>query len=72
VPRAKLGRTAHAAAGARPDHSAMDDRGLHRIEDELGEHWLTRWIDGGIAEIEAYLAKHAAFLSFLDTADSTS
>ena len=50
----------------------MDDRGIHRIEDELGEHWLTRWIDGGIAEIEAYLAKHAAFLSFLDTADSTS
>jgi len=49
----------------------MDDRGLHRIEDELGEHWLTCWIEEGIAEIEAYLAKHAAFLSFLDTADST-
>ena len=49
----------------------MNDRGLHRIEDELGEHWLTCWIEEGIAEIEAYLAKHAAFLSFLDTADST-
>ena len=34
--------------------------------------WLTCWIEDGIAEIEAYLAKHAAFLSFLDTADSTS
>ena len=50
----------------------MDDRGLHRIEDELGERWLTAWLEEGIAEIEAYLAKHAAFLSFLDTAESTS
>jgi hypothetical protein len=50
----------------------MDDRGLHRIEDELGERWLTRWLEDGIAEIEAYLAKHAAFLSFLDTAESAS
>jgi hypothetical protein len=50
----------------------MDDRGLHRIEDELGEHWLGCWIEDGIAEIEAYLAKHAAFLSFLDTADTAS
>jgi hypothetical protein len=50
----------------------MDDRALHRIEDELGERWLTQWLEDGIAEIEAYLAKHAAFLSFLDTADSTS
>jgi hypothetical protein len=50
----------------------MDDRGLHRIEDELGERWLGCWIEDGIAEIEAYLAKHAAFLSFLDTADFTS
>ena len=33
---------------------------------------LSCWIEGGIAEFEAYLAKHAAFLSFLDTADSTS
>ena len=41
----------------------MEDRGLHRIEDELGEHWLTCWLEEGIAEIEAYLAKHAAFLS---------
>jgi len=50
----------------------MEDRGVHRIEDELGEPWLTRWLEEGIAEIEAYLAKHAAFLTFLDTAESTS
>jgi hypothetical protein len=50
----------------------MDDRGLHRVEDELGEHWLIGWLEDGIAEIEAYLAKHAAFLSYLDTADTAS
>jgi hypothetical protein len=49
----------------------MDDRGLHRIEDELGERWLERWLEDGIAAIETYLAKHAAFLAFLDTAEST-
>jgi hypothetical protein len=49
----------------------MDDRGIHRIEDELGEAWLTGWLEDGIAEIEAYLAKHAAFLSYLETADTT-
>ena len=32
----------------------------------------TRWLEDGIAEIEAYLAKHAAFLTFLDTAESAS
>jgi hypothetical protein len=48
----------------------MDDRGLHRIEDELGEHWLERWLEDGIAAIETYLAKHAAFLAFLDTAEA--
>lgn len=47
----------------------MDDRALHRIEDELGERWLQRWLEEGIAEIEAYLAKHAAFLAFLDAAE---
>jgi hypothetical protein len=50
----------------------MEDRGVHRIEDELGERWLTCWLEEGIAEIEAYLAKHAAFLSYLDTADTAS
>ena len=36
----------------------MSERGLHRIEDDLSETW-----------IEAYLAKHAAFLAFLDSDD---
>ena len=70
----------HAARQVRPNGSLrpsalvpiiepMEDRGLHRIEDELGERWLTGWLEEGIAEIEAYLAKHAAFLTFLDTAE---
>jgi hypothetical protein len=52
------------------DHSSMSERGLHRIEDDLSETWLEDWAGAGVAEIEAYLAKHAAFLSFLDTQDS--
>jgi hypothetical protein len=40
--------------------------GLHRIESDLDDSWLEDWTAVGIAEIEAYLAKHAAFLAFLD------
>ncbi len=50
------------------DHSPMGDRGLH-IEDDLSESWLEDWAGAGVAELEAYLAKHAAFLSFLETED---
>lgn len=44
----------------------MSERGLHRIEDDLSETWLGDWAGAGIAEIEAYLAKHAAFFAFLE------
>ena len=47
----------------------MSDRGLHRVEDELGETWLERWLESGLKPLEAYLAKHAAFLAYLDTAE---
>ena len=47
----------------------MSERGLHRIEDDLSETWLEDWAGAGVAEIEAYLAKHAAFLAFLDSDD---
>jgi hypothetical protein len=43
----------------------MSDRNLHRIEDELGERWLEEWAGEGVAAIEAYLAKHLAFETFL-------
>jgi len=45
----------------------MEPRGiLHRIEDDLSETWVEEWADGGVLAIEHYLAKHLAFLSFLD------
>ena len=57
-----------AAAGA--DDPPMSERGLHYIEDDLSETWMEDWAGAGLAEIELYLAKHAAFLAFLDTNDS--
>jgi hypothetical protein len=51
--------------------SAMDDRGLlHRIDDDLSETWIEDWAESGVQAIENYLAKHLAFLSFLDEAPS--
>ncbi len=50
----------------RVDHPGMSERGLHRIEDDLADTWLEDWAGAGVAEIEEYLSKHAAFLSFLD------
>jgi hypothetical protein len=47
----------------------MSDRGLHRVEDELGETWLEHWLESGLQQLETYLAKHAAFLAYLDTAE---
>jgi hypothetical protein len=44
----------------------MSDRGLHRIEHDLDETWLEDWAGVGIAELEDYLAKHLAFVEFLD------
>jgi hypothetical protein len=54
----------------RVDHSAMSERGLHRIEDDLAETWLEDWAGAGVAEIEDFLSKHAAFLGFLDAQES--
>ena len=44
----------------------MSDLNLHRIEDELGERWLEEWAGEGVRAIEAYLAKHLAFQTFLE------
>ena len=52
------------------DSYAMSERGLHRIEDDLNETWLEDWAGAGVAEIEAYLAKHAAFQAFLGSDDA--
>ena len=49
----------------------MEVRGiLHRIEDDLSEKWVEDWAEGGVREIEGYLAKHLAFLSYLDEASA--
>lgn len=54
----------------RADHSSMSERGLHAIADDLSDTWLEDWVGAGVSEIEEYLAKHAAFLAFLDSNDS--
>ena len=56
-----------AATLVRADHCRMSERGLHRIEDDLAETWLEDWAGAGVAEIEDFLAKHAAFLRFIET-----
>ena len=48
------------------DHAPMSERGLHRIEDDLADTWVEDWAGAGVAEIEDFLAKHAAFLMFLE------
>jgi hypothetical protein len=49
---------------------AVSERGFHSIADDLSETWLEDWIGAGIAEIEAYLAKHAAFRAFLESREA--
>jgi hypothetical protein len=48
----------------------MRDCGLHYIEDDLTESWVEDLAVVGIAQIEALLSKHAAFLSYLESQDS--
>ncbi len=42
------------------------DRGLHTIADDLSETWIEDWAGVGLRELESLLAKHAAFLGYLD------
>jgi hypothetical protein len=47
----------------------MDERGsFHQIEDDLAETWVDEWVAEGVEAIEEYLAKHLAFLVYLDEA----
>ena len=62
-----MGRSAHHAGCREPDHSAMDERGpLHLVEDELSDSWIEDWAAEGIRTLQDYLAKHLAFLAYLD------
>jgi hypothetical protein len=67
---AKIGRSAHAAGPGSADHSGqMSERGLHTIADDLSETWIEDWAAVGVEELEALLAKHAAFLGYLEAAE---
>ena len=44
----------------------MSSRGLHYIADDLQRRAIGEWAALGIAEIEALLAKHAAFYDWLE------
>jgi hypothetical protein len=45
----------------------MNDCGsFHRIEDDLSETWVEEWARAGVTAIEAYLAKHLAFQTYLE------
>ena len=49
----------------------MDESGiLYRIEDDLSESWVEEWAEAGVRSIESYLAKHLAFLAYLDEASA--
>jgi hypothetical protein len=45
----------------------MSDCGIHFIEEDLSESWVEEWAGDGVAQIEALLSKHAAFLVYLET-----
>jgi hypothetical protein len=44
----------------------MSERGFHYIAEDLDDTWVEDWAGAGVAEIEDYLEKHAAFLRFLE------
>jgi len=48
---------------------AMNDRGFHYIDEDLGESWIEDWAAVGVRELEALLANHAAFRGYLDTVE---
>jgi hypothetical protein len=62
-----LSRSAHGLGLSRADFTYMSERGMHHIADDLSETWIEDWAGAGVAEIETYLAKHAAFLLFLES-----
>jgi hypothetical protein len=49
----------------------MSELGVYRIEDDIAGSWLEDWAGAGLAEIEAFLAKHADFLEYLAVREAT-
>ena len=64
-----MGRSAHAAGVRRADNERVHESGFHRMDEYLSEEWLEGWVAEVIADVEAYLAKHAAFDAYLDEQD---
>jgi hypothetical protein len=52
------------------DAPVLSERGFHCIEDDISETWLEDWAGAGLGELEAYLAKHADFLRFVEGLDA--
>jgi hypothetical protein len=50
--------------------ASVSERGFHCIEDDIAETWLEDWAGAGLGELEAYLAKHADFLRFVEGRDA--
>jgi hypothetical protein len=45
----------------------MELRGpLHQIEADLSDGSFEEWLGSGVGDLEAYLAKHVAFQSYLE------
>lgn len=62
-----------AVSAVRADHGrTVSDRGFHYIQDDLSETWLEDWAGAGVGEMESYLAKHAAFLEYLEADEAAS
>ena len=60
-----------AVPAACADHGPVSERGFHYIQDDLSDTWLEDWAGAGVGEMESYLAKHAAFLEFLETDEAS-
>jgi hypothetical protein len=47
----------------------MEGRELHLVSEDLADDWLDGFVRAGLDEISTYLAKHAAFQTFLEDRD---
>ena len=49
------------------DEMSLLEDDLHLVQEDMAGDWLEAGVGRGLAELESYLAKHAAFLRYLDT-----
>ena len=52
------------------DDRGVSKRQLHLIAEDLGDGAVEDWAAEGMRMLEAYLAKHADFLRFLESTDA--